>query len=240
MDFILNYLFYYDTIDDTSDDTIDDTTITYFNKNISYLTNSNISLQNSDNSYRKNILLNNNYILDHNDLIGWTSKISLFNSHKYKLIKKVYNQKIDKNILIENFNNEVNSLILMKGEKHIPIIYGIDSTNLSIIMEYCGEKLNIDNCPTDWKSQFIEIFNILREYHIYHNDIHSLNFCIKNKIIYIIDFGIAKNHIDWQYQNLSIDVIENSNNIEEMFSKIRSNGIEIRKCLFCDDNYKNI
>ncbi len=210
----------------------------YFTKNITNMTKSNISLQNSYNKYNINKILDKFIITKKTE--GWTSEIFLLKSDNLNLIKKIYNKNIDNNILKENYNNEVNSLILMKSEKHIPNIYDVNFMELTLILEDCGETLNINNCPENWKEQFTEIFYILRKFHIYHNDIHIANFCVKNNIIYIIDFGLAKHHIDWQYQNFSLDVIKESDNINDLFLKIRENGIQIRKCLFCDENLKNI
>lgn len=211
---------------------------TYFTKNMTNLTQSNISLQNSFNRYNENKILN--YFEIEKKSEGWTSEIFLLKSENTKLIKKVYNKDINNNILKENFNNEVNSLILMKGEKHIPKIYDINFSTLTLIIEYCGKSLNHNNAPVNWKEQLTEIFKILRKYHIYHNDIHMNNFCVNNEVIYLIDFGLAKHHIDFQYQNISLDIIEKSCNISELFSKIRENGSNIRKCLFCDENFKNL
>jgi len=218
---------------------------------LSYLNKSNISIQHSFNKYNSNILLQNvNEDLNVN-MKGWTSSIIKYNviNNKYNetskdkdecFIKKIYNQKIDKNILTENFNNDVNSLIMLKGEPHIPIIYNINSINLSLIIEYCGNAITNDNCPVNWKYQMKTIYKILRKYNIYHNDIHEFNFCVKNNIIYLIDFGLAKHHIDFQYQNLCLEIIENNDNIFNVFAQIRQNGINIRKCIYCDNTLKNL
>mgnify|MGYP003688384973 CR=1 FL=1 len=212
-----------------------------YNRKISYLSTSNISLQHSNNNKNINILTNIELMKNNINNNGWTSTIEFYdNNNENIIIKKIYNKNININVLIENFNNEVNSLILMKGEKHIPKIYGIDSKELSIIEEYCGDKLTINNCPKDWKKQFKDIYIILQKYNIYHNDIHNENFCVKNNIIYLIDFGLSKYNIEFQYQNLSIEIIEKSKNINELFNKIFENGKEIRKCMFCNDKIKNI
>jgi tRNA A-37 threonylcarbamoyl transferase component Bud32 len=213
----------------------------FYNKEINFLTKSNVSLQHSNNNKKNNELINCEVVKNDKLLNGWTSEIHQYDSNnKPYIVKKYYNKNINKNILIENFNNEVNSLIIMKGEPHIPKIYGINTLELSITMEHCSEQLNITNCPKNWKKQINEIYDILQKYNIYHNDIHSYNFCVKNKIIYLIDFGLAKHHIDFQYQNFSREVINNSESINELFQVIRNNGIEIRKCMFCEEGMKNI
>lgn len=213
----------------------------FYNKDVSYLSTSNISLQHSNNNKKNNILTNSRFLRNGETFNGWTSKIEVYtDNNNEKLIKKYYDKNIYKEILVENFNNEVNSLILMKGEKHIPKIYGINSKELSIIIEYCGEQINENNCPKNWKKQINEIYDILQKYNIYHNDVHSFNFCVKNKIIYLIDFGLAKHHIDWQYQNLNKEIINNSETIDELFKKIRDIGIEVRKGMYCDIGMKNI
>ena len=212
----------------------------YPTKELGYMHKSNISLQNSSNIQQQNILLQKYSENPKKNLAGWTSKIIFFENNQNQLIKKCYNQNLDSDILIENFNNEVNALIIMKGETHIPSIININSVDLSIILEYCGELLTQDNCPDNWRSQLIEIYQLLQKYHIYHNDIHLGNLCLKDGIIYLIDFGLAKHHIDWQYQNLSLELIENSESLTQLFDQVRQNGIQIRKCLFCDDKIKNI
>ena len=69
----------------------------YCNKELSYMNNSNISLQNSFNKYSKNKLLDNFNKIKHGD--GWTSEIFLFVSGTNNLIKKIYNKNLDLNIL---------------------------------------------------------------------------------------------------------------------------------------------
>jgi serine/threonine protein kinase len=58
-----------------------------------------------------------------------------------------------------------------------------------IDLEYCGEELNIINLPHNWQDQINKIDLTLKHFKIIHRDIKPGNLLVKNKILYLIDFG---------------------------------------------------
>lgn len=85
--------------------------------------------------------------------------------------------------------SEVSSLKKLSDCDHFPNI--IDSDNLSLTMNYCGERLGPHNLPEDWQLQMKSILTALQKEGIAHRDITPLNLLYDkflNKIV-LIDFG---------------------------------------------------
>lgn len=114
------------------------------------------------------ILLNNNIII----------KSLRKNSHGYALWK-----------------NEVSNLLKLKDYVFFPDIIAVDPKNLLIYMTYCGKSLNnVNKIPSNWKSQFLKIKNILIKTQINPNDITLDNVCVLDGVLKLIDFGLANNN----------------------------------------------
>ena len=111
------------------------------------------------------------------------------------------------------FINEVFTLHKLSKYIYFPKLLAYDSNKLVIYMTYCGELINYNNCPNDWKNQYIEISEIIKnEKTITTFDINSKNICILNEKIHLIDFG-TKN-------SLSIEILlYNLYKILEKFGK---------------------
>ena len=56
-------------------------------------------------------------------------------------------------------------------------------------MNYCSEKLEQYNIPSDWKKQLDHIIETLKKHNLLHNDSQQRNFVQHNETIYMIDFG---------------------------------------------------
>lgn len=74
---------------------------------------------------------------------------------------------------------------------HFPVISKYSSDD-AIEMEDCGEMINADNLPMDWKEQLVQIVMDLRAHGIQHRDIKPENLMIKDGVIKLIDFGWAR------------------------------------------------
>jgi tRNA A-37 threonylcarbamoyl transferase component Bud32 len=91
---------------------------------------------------------------------------------------------------------EFQSQVCKKGI--CPEVYDFDTVSKYIVMEkmeshfYDNLMKNKGVISQKQQIRFLEIFNILDENKIFHNDANLYNFMIKNKQLYIIDFGLAK------------------------------------------------
>jgi len=70
--------------------------------------------------------------------------------------------------------------------EHFPKLYGYNESTLSIYMEYCGERVNNNNSPIDWKKQLTVIMGLMNSKNIFHNDMFANNFLCKDNVIYIL------------------------------------------------------
>ena len=176
---------------------------------------------------------------------GRTSNISLLrNADKY-IIKKTYRNEKKNFCNIPRplsprdcFLSEVEALVALSGKTHFPQIFCYDAETLSIFMSYCGKSIGDNNgkmqisVPKNWREQLMEIYQTLRTHHIYNNDIHLGNFCLKNGVISLIDFGFAKNHLDFCYQNMSLHDIRYSHNIKELCDQIKKRRNVIHESIY--------
>tara|TARA_X000001036_G_scaffold406830_1_gene415819 strand:- start:4044 stop:4706 length:663 start_codon:yes stop_codon:yes gene_type:complete len=206
------------------------------------------------NNYSINI---NNLIVVKDIRGGGTATINMVkdNDDNLFIYKRLKNVTIYYNKLHEvpvdnqkNYINEINSLKKLSKYHHFTSL--IDYNNIAynkiiqneevpenvtydILMTYCGNKLDNVNIPENWKEQILNIYSILELELIYHNDIGSTsNLCVLNDTIYLIDFGESTTSIGYPYFNLSLNIIKESNTIEEMFLKIRTIGLSIIACLY--------
>ena len=150
--------------------------------------------------------------------------------HNYKLevYRKTYNMYEEKDyderspFTVNNtnhFNSEKKYLKLLEEYDISPKI--IDSNENSLLLSDCGEMINNNNLPDDWKEQVITIHEILKHENIYHNDIKPDNFALKDKKIYLIDYGWATENIPgYPYFNLNLKLINDSNTFNELFHNI--------------------
>lgn len=77
---------------------------------------------------------------------------------------------------------------------HFPKLFE-DKDNM-IVMEDCGDVIDVDNLPKDWKEQLVQIIIELRSNNVQHRDIKPENLMVKDGVIRLIDFGWARFYDD--------------------------------------------
>ena len=179
---------------------------------------------------------------------GGTSEIQLLTDHTHKyILKKIVNNKV---LLywkdsyedgIELLKNEYEYLNLIDKYIYFPTLFSYDLNKATLLLSYVGNNvLNTDKIPNDWKTQLKDIYTILKEHDIYHNDIFGGNICILDNRIYLIDFGqTSSNTPNYPWFNLSLKFINNSDTIYEMFEKILNAGINIIASLYIHNKTDN-
>lgn len=72
---------------------------------------------------------------------------------------------------------------------HFPKVYDVDG---ELAVEDCGDLLTVENLPSDWKSQLVQIVFELKEAKVQHRDVKPDNLMIKDGVIKLIDFGWSR------------------------------------------------
>ena len=103
----------------------------------------------------------------------------------------------------DHYFREKKSLSLLKNYKQFPKIIYYNDELKELCISYCGEPINKNNIPKDWKKQILNIYKILNDNRIYHNDFWINNLTVKNEIIYLIDFGWStRDYPEYPYLNI--------------------------------------
>lgn len=150
------------------------------------------------------------------------------NSYSVEFYKKTYDLYEEINydkrepFTVNNNIHYQNEIKYLKKLEHYDITPKIIDINYnSLILSNCGECLNEKNLPQNWKEQIYNIYKILKKENIYHNDMKLDNFTVKNEQIFLIDFGWSSDNIPgYPYLNINIEIINNSDNLNELFNKI--------------------
>lgn len=134
----------------------------------------------------------------------------------------------------ELLKNEVKYLSVIDKYIYFPTLFYSNVNNCEIMMSFVGGNIIYEkNIPNDWKEQLLNIYNILKEYNIYHNDIFEGNICILENKISLIDFGQASSNIPgYPWFNLSLKLINETGTIYELCEKILNSGLAIIASLY--------
>ena len=119
------------------------------------------------------------------------------------------------------FEFEVKILIMLKNFDHFPklLLKHTDNNCKCIYTTFCGESVQSNNIPCNWKEQLHKIITSLETNNIFNNDINPDNFLIHNGKIFLIDFGSAS--IDqprYPFMNISHEDIEAFDNFEKLLN----------------------
>ena len=115
------------------------------------------------------------------------------------------------------FYHEVKYLNMLSGLPHFPKLLFVDTESCSIFMEYAGTVVFKDVIPLDWKKQIKEIITSLKKLGIYHNDFIYQNLLIYNGVLTLIDFGWADTKPNYPFLNITTELIDQVDKIEEIF-----------------------
>ena len=123
---------------------------------------------------------------------------------------------------------EVTSLKKLYKKTHFPLLLSVDNKTNKIYMNDCGGPLDKNNIPENWKIQLTEIVQTLKECSIYNNDAWFNNFLVKDNIIYLIDFGWGTDQESFPYVNITINDIQQNDNLIFLLDNVYERTIEKR------------
>ena len=186
--------------------------------------------------------------------VGDLSKINFFeiNEETNNLIKKKIKKKIN-NIVVKKeyirykkrivdklggkkgqMEREINSLLKLYKKQHFPILLSKNEKDYYIYMSYCGVPLNNNNVPHNWKEQLLEIIKTLKLCNVSNNDMWKNNFLVLNNILYLVDFGWARNEDNFPFINISESDVNKFENIFKLFDYVFERVLKKRTKFICN------
>lgn len=139
---------------------------------------------------------------------------------KKRTRKRKVKKLLGKRKVPRGYKNEVRILKKLNGNRHFPRLIYHDDSEKSIYMEYCGSEIALNTPPLDWKTQLFEILTTLKSKKISHNSTHKANICVKNGIIYYIDFSISGKY-RFETQNLNFKILNGVSNMEQALKLVK-------------------
>ena len=143
------------------------------------------------------------------------------------IAQKVYKKKRINHMNV-TFPTEVKIMKILSGNKHFPELLYYDKKNYTIYMTLCGNKLSHDNIPKDWKEQLKEILDILKKNNISHNSTSINNTCVKDGIMYFIDFAHSGEY-KARKRNLTKKIIDEATTFEDAYDVNKTRHISKRE-----------
>lgn len=124
---------------------------------------------------------------------GHTSEVRVSEDKQY-IIKKVIHF-LDHNC----YEREVHVLTFLNEQQFdwCPKLLKTFDNERSFIMNYCGERINKSNKPTDYKQQIQKILDDMQLINLKHNDIKNTEVMVYKGKVFIIDFGWASINDDF-------------------------------------------
>ena len=136
------------------------------------------------------------------------------------IIKKAYKDMVKSDYRYErrhnSFKNEVEIMKELYGEDHFPQLLYYDLKKYEIYMTNCGERISDKNAPKNWKKQLLKILKILKKHNISHNSTAINNTCVKDGILYFIDFA-SSGEYRTKKRNLTKKIIKEAKNIDDVY-----------------------
>lgn len=111
---------------------------------------------------------------------GETAQVQLYADY---VIKKQVNY-LDYDLI----SNEYDKLMRLSRFSHFPTPLSMPVDNY-LILNHCGDHLDRNNLPFNWKEQLKDIECFLVRENIIHRDIRPENIMVDKGFIYLIDFG---------------------------------------------------
>jgi predicted Ser/Thr protein kinase len=94
------------------------------------------------------------------------------------------------------FKREIYWLTKLADTGIVPLVKDVDVNSCTMIMQYCGEEISKQNKPDDWQKQLQNILEVLKQHNCNHNDLSEHEILVKDKKLYVVDFGTATLGLD--------------------------------------------
>ncbi len=148
------------------------------------------------------------------------------------IIKKAYKDMVKEDYRYErrhrSFKNEVKIMKELSGEKHFPQLLYHDIKKYEIYMTNCGEKISEENAPENWKDQLRDILKILKKHKIAHNSTAINNTCVKDDVMYFIDFASSGDYRP-KKRNMTKKIIKEAKDIYDAYDSKKTREIPKRR-----------
>ncbi len=126
--------------------------------------------------------------------MGATSIIHYRDLHGIPVVEKTVTKYHEHGV----FDNEVKWLTKIHNNWYglpaycpFPLLIYTEHVGKNLVMTYCGEPISKRNIPKNWERQAENILDYLQLINCSHNDIKPQELLVKDKRLYLCDFGWA-------------------------------------------------